>query len=78
MKADEFEYIEQLGRGSYSKVYKVRRKADNQIYALKQVQMSSISEKERENSLNEVRLLSHLSHPYIINYKETFIENNNL
>jgi len=40
--------------------------------------MSSISEKERENSLNEVRLLSHLSHPYIINYKETFIENNNL
>ncbi len=55
-----------LGTGSYSKVYKARRKADNQVYAMKVVQMGQLSEKEQENALNEVRLLASLQSDYII------------
>jgi len=76
MKSDNFDLIEQLGKGSYSKVFKVRRKDDGKIYALKKVNLGPISEKEKVNSLNEVWLLSLLNHPNIINYKETFIEDN--
>jgi NIMA (never in mitosis gene a)-related kinase len=39
-------------------VYKVRRLADDAIYALKEVNMSALSEKEKENALNEVRILA--------------------
>ena len=37
-----FEILKKLGDGSYSIVYKVRRKADNNIYALKKSKSSKI------------------------------------
>ena len=33
-----------------------------------------MSEKEKENALNEVRILASLEHPNIIAYKEAFFE----
>jgi NIMA (never in mitosis gene a)-related kinase 1/4/5 len=33
-----------------------------------------LSEKERKNALNEVRILASLNHPQIIAYKEAFFE----
>lgn len=47
-----------LGEGAYSSVYHVRRFLDNQTYALKKVKMVKLSEKEKENALNEVRILA--------------------
>ena len=53
-----FEILGKLGEGAYSNVYKVRRKADDHFYALKQVKLLTLNDKERANSLNEVRLLA--------------------
>jgi NIMA (never in mitosis gene a)-related kinase len=39
-------------------VYKVVRLLDGIEYALKQVKMNSLSAKEKENALNEVRILA--------------------
>ena len=47
---DGFEILSKLGDGSYSVVYKVRRKADGNIYALKKVKLQNLSEKEKLNS----------------------------
>ncbi|CAI2358844.1 unnamed protein product [Moneuplotes crassus] len=74
-----FKFLSVLGKGSYSQVYKVRRKLENsadnqQIYALKKVYMNNLTEKERANALNEVRLLASIRHPNIISYKEAFID----
>ena len=69
-----FEIISQLGEGTYSEVYKVRRKEDNNIYALKKVKLQKLSKKEQENSLNEVRLLASVKSNFVISYKEAFIE----
>lgn len=52
----------------------MRRKADDVIYALKQVDMQALSEKEKENALNEVRILASISHQNICAYKEAFID----
>ena len=50
-----------IGDGAYSSVYKVRRAEDNEVYALKKVKMLNLSEKEKENALNEVRILASIS-----------------
>ena len=41
---------------------------------MKKVKMMKLSEKEKENALNEVRILASIQHPNIIGYKEAFFE----
>ena len=69
-----FELISKLGEGSYSTVYKVRRKADLKMYALKKVKLKNLSEKEKQNALNEIRILASIKSDHVISYKEAFIE----
>ena len=71
---ENFEIISKLGSGGFSKVYKVKRKIDNQIYALKKVQILNLSEKQKLSSLNEIRILASIKSKYVVNYKEAFIE----
>ena len=69
-----FEIIKKIGNGTFSVVYKVRRKMDNIIYALKKVKLFKLKEKEKQAALNEVRILASIKSPFIISYKEAFIE----
>ena len=62
------------GDGAYSSVYKVRRAEDQAVYALKKVKMLNLSDKEKENALNEVRILASINHQNVIAYKEAFID----
>lgn len=36
--------------------------------------MGNLSQKEKENALNEVRILASINNPYIVAYKEAFFE----
>jgi NIMA (never in mitosis gene a)-related kinase 1/4/5 len=63
-----------VGEGSYSSVYHVRRKEDGLDYALKKVNMGSLGEKEKQNAINEVRILASIKHPCVSSYKEAFVD----
>ena len=71
---DGFEILDKLGDGAYSVVYKVKRKEDKKTYALKKVKLQSLSDKEKQNALNEVRILASVKSTFVISYKEAFIE----
>ena len=71
---NDFQIINKLGEGAYSMVYKVKRIIDNQIYALKKVKLLNLSEKEKENSLNEVRILASVKSNFVVSYKEAFFD----
>jgi len=70
----EFEIISKVGEGAFSVVYKVMRKSDGFIYALKKVKIAQLKNKEKENALNEIRILASIDHPAIVGYKEAFID----
>lgn len=40
--------------------------------------MRSMSQAEREDSVNEVRLLASVAHPNVIGYNEAFLDGNRL
>lgn len=44
------------------------------MYALKIVALKNLSDKEKENAVNEVRILASIKHPNIISYKEAFLD----
>jgi len=74
MTLQNFKILKRLGEGAYSSVYSVLRLSDGQAYALKKVKMGKLSDKEKENALNEVRILASIKHANICNYHEAFID----
>ena len=71
---ENFQIIDKIGEGAYSTVYTVRRIEDGNLYALKKVKINSLSQKEKQNALNEVRILASVNSPFVISYKESFID----
>jgi translation initiation factor 2-alpha kinase 4 len=69
---EDFNEDGRLGKGGFGEVVKARKKLDGQFYAIKKItQKSSTSLTE---ILKEVRLLSQLSHPYVVRYYNTWTE----
>ena len=71
---NDFQIISKLGEGAYSTVFKVKRNIDKKIYALKKVKILNLSEKEKENALNEVRILASVKSNFVVSYKEAFFD----
>lgn len=46
----DFETLTKLGEGSYGKVYKVKRKLDSQIYVLKQIDISKMKPRNKQEA----------------------------
>ena len=76
MSISNFEILSQLGKGSFGAVYKVLRKTDNKIYAMKIVNIPNLSQKEVNNSLNEIRILASIHNPHVVSYHEAFYSEN--
>jgi NIMA (never in mitosis gene a)-related kinase len=74
MSINDFEQVKEIGSGSFGTVLLVKRKTDGEIYAMKRVKVSKMSIKDRENALNEVRMLASLRHTNVIDYKEAFYD----
>lgn len=67
-----------MGKGSFGVVYKVRRKIDNLIYALKQIHIASLERKEQQDAINEVQIMASIDSPYVVKYYDSFLENGTL
>ena len=71
---DGFKILSKVGEGSYSTVLKVQRIEDGNIYALKRVKFKKLSDKEKQNALNEIRILASIKDKNVISYKEAFFD----
>ena len=78
MSTKDFQVLSRLGEGSYSSVWKVKRLLDGKEYAMKKVKMTALSDKEKLNALNEVRILASINSPFVITYKEAFLDENSM
>lgn len=48
----DFEIMKQLGSGSFGTVHMAKKRQDSKIYAIKSVQLSQMSQKEKDAALN--------------------------
>ncbi|XP_077981565.1 serine/threonine-protein kinase Nek8-like [Glandiceps talaboti] len=71
---EKYEKIRVVGRGAYGTVHLCRVKSDNRLVIIKQIPVEQMNKDERQAAINEVKVLSMLDHPNIIEYYENFLE----
>eukprot|EP00879_Flechtneria_rotunda_P018556 GHRR01019470.1.p1 GENE.GHRR01019470.1~~GHRR01019470.1.p1 ORF type:complete len:427 (+),score=163.61 GHRR01019470.1:849-2129(+) len=71
---EDFNLTETIARGSFGIVYKVVRIADGRIFALKQVKLKGMKRVDRQEAIDEARVLSDLNHPHIIRHHGSLID----
>ena len=59
----KYEILQEMGRGAFSTVYKIKSKIDNNIYCLKKINI-----KKTPDKTNEINILSKLNHPNLVQY----------
>lgn len=69
--------IREIGSGSFGKAILVKD-PENRQYVLKAIDISRMDSKERKDAVNEVRVLSSLKHPYVVSYRESFLDGRTL
>ena len=70
----KFQVLENLGHGTYGRVYKCRRKTDGELLVLKQIPFDGIPVHEQEETLNEAKVMSQVNNKSFIQFYESFIE----
>ncbi|XP_056337319.1 serine/threonine-protein kinase Nek1 isoform X3 [Danio aesculapii] len=71
---DKYERLKKIGEGSFGKAILVKSRTDGRQYVIKEIGISRMSNKERQESRKEVAVLANMSHPNIVQYKESFEE----
>ncbi|XP_066264089.1 uncharacterized protein [Branchiostoma lanceolatum] len=69
-----FEKIRTVGKGAYGTAVLYRKKDDDSLVILKEINMHDLTASERQMALNEVKVLAMLDHPNIITYYDSFEE----
>eukprot|EP00755_Sulcionema_specki_P019960 Sspe_Gene.70770::Locus_41812_Transcript_1_1_Confidence_1.000_Length_1695::g.70770::m.70770/K08857/NEK1_4_5; NIMA (never in mitosis gene a)-related kinase 1/4/5 len=70
---DRYTKIKNIGKGNMGACFLMRNNDDMRYYVIKQIDLTKMSKKERQQALNEARVLSSLKHPNIINYVDSFL-----
>jgi serine/threonine protein kinase len=76
--AEEFVVEALLGKGSYGSAYRARRIRDGVVCAVKRVCMDGMSADDLRETLNEVKVLQSLHHPFVIEMQSCFLTSKHL
>jgi len=76
---DDFERIKTLGTGSFGRVMLVQHKANKEFYAMKILDKQKVVKlKQVEHTLNEKKILSAITFPFLVSLEYSFKDNSNL
>ncbi|XP_041529678.1 serine/threonine-protein kinase Nek1 isoform X7 [Microtus oregoni] len=75
---EKYVRLQKIGEGSFGKAVLVKSTEDGRHYVIKEINISRMSGRERQESRREVAVLANMKHPNIVQYKESFEENGSL
>ena len=61
-----------MGKGSFGKAFLVQAESDGSYAVIKKIDIASLSEQEKKDTIKEAKILEVLNHPNIIRFKEVY------
>jgi len=72
--SNEYEVLGVIGSGGFGTIYKVRSVNTGKVYALKKVILKGLNITQQRSALKEVLTLAKVSHPNIVKYITSYLE----
>ena len=68
---EQYEEVKRLGAGAFGVASLVRRLSDGKFVVSKRMRLCGMTDKERDDALNEARCLSKIQHAFVTHYHES-------